>query len=246
MLDMVRKLKSLDIFSSFSERELKEIAPRFEVIYVKHREALFKERNPIDALYLILYGSFKIHKSVHGSDPVIFNFLGPGEFLGVAIADTPNATYPATAIANEDSAVLRCSREFFYEVLVLAPAVRAIVNKQIRERFLEFQNDRCMENARVPQRLADFLCRLWERQKEKNGLQIMIPITRKDIAQRLGTHTETVIRILSQWSKKGWIKTANRRIVVHDISKLREICDEKPDKNIKGSASIDFEDVGST
>lgn len=163
----------------------------------------------------------------------------------MAIADSASATYRASAIASEDSAVLRFSRTFFYDGLSRIPTVRETVNKQIRERFLEFQNDRCMENIRVQQRIADFILRLWQRQKAELGLQIMIPTTRKDIAQRLGTHTETVIRILSQWTKKGWIKTVDKRIVIMNISKLKEIRDDKSHKNIKGSASSDFENVGS-
>lgn len=246
MQDTVRKLKSLDIFQSVAEKNLKEMASKFEIIYIQRREVLFEAGQPINIIYLILYGSFKIQKSFRDSDPVIFNFLGSGQLLGVAIADSAKSTYPATAVANEDSAVLLCSREFFYDSLFQIPSIRAAVNQQIRERFLEFQNDRGMQNVRIPQRIADFLLRLHDRQRKEHGIQIMIPITRKDIAQRLSTHTETVIRILSEWDRKGWIETINRRIVIHNISKLMEIRDEKCHKDFKNSASNDFKDVGST
>lgn len=239
MTNIEEKLRSLKIFDSCSVKDFKELALHFEMIYLKNKEILFKENAPIDTIYIIFYGSIKIQKTLLHADPIIFNFLGPGQFLGVAIAEVNKPTYPATGLANEDSAVLACSTKFYFDVLLRMTAIREIIHKQIRERFLEFQNDRCMENVLVSQRLADLLLRLWERQKMEMGLQIMIPITRKDIAQRLGIQPATVIRILSQWTKKGWIKTSNKRIAIENYAKLRELKDEHTHKKIKGSTSVD-------
>ncbi|WP_415061781.1 Crp/Fnr family transcriptional regulator [Bdellovibrio sp.] len=242
--DVTRKLKSLDVFNALSDRDLKEISPHFEIIHLRHREVLFVEDAPIQDLYLVLYGSFKIQKKVSNSTPVIFNFLGRGEFLGIAMADIAQPRYPATAIANEDSAILRFSRDFFLSILVQVHGVREVVKRQVSERFLELQNDRCMEKGRMPQRIADLLLRLWERQGESSGSQIVIPITRKDIAQRLGTHTETVIRVLSAWGKKGWIQTTDRRIDLLDIQKLQEIRHERSSEQSQRAAPEDSDDVG--
>ncbi|MGZ3779632.1 MAG: Crp/Fnr family transcriptional regulator [Pseudobdellovibrionaceae bacterium] len=239
MSDVFKKLKSLDIFQSVSEQYLHEIAPHFKISYLKHRKTLFKENDAIENIHIILYGSFKIVKKIDPENSIIFNFLESGQFLGITMNDITRTMYPASAVANEDSAVLYCSRQFFNETLLQKPFFRMAINKQIRERFLEFQNDRCLENIRVPQKLADFLLRLLERQKEKNNSQIMMPITRKDIAQRLSIQTETVIRIFSAWTKKGWIQTVNKRIVIHDVTKLRELRDEKPHKHSQRSTSED-------
>lgn len=236
MSDICHKLKSLGLFQSLSDRELKEVSSHFKVFHAKNRTQLFEENMPIDNLYLMLYGSVKIQRNDVAGTPVILNFMGRGEFLGVAMVDLFSPLYPATAIAIEDCGFLCFSRKFFREHLVNIPEIKDTVTRQVGERFMEFQNDRCMERAQIPQRLADFLLRLSERQPQNSGHQILFPITRKDMALRLGTHTETIIRILSTWSKAGVIKTKDRRIEILDELYLREIRymrpPEKPSKSV--------------
>lgn len=245
-MDITQRLKSLDCFRDVPEWILKNLSCQFEVVYIRQREVLFKEDTPIKDLYIVLYGSFKIQRKIPSSTPVILNFLGRGEFLGVAMAGLNYPKYPASAIANEDSAVLRFDRDFFLKELMKMDGVLSAVNQQIGERFLEFQNDRCMEKARVPQKVADFLIRIWSRQKDTGNSQIIIPITRKDIAHRVGTHSETVIRVLSVWTKKGWIKTIDRRIEILDLGKLQEVRDEGHFEYPSGSTSDNSQNVGST
>ncbi|NUN04645.1 MAG: Crp/Fnr family transcriptional regulator [Bdellovibrio sp.] len=223
MTDTLNRLKNLDCFKPMSERDLKEISSQFEVVYVKQRDILFKEDTAIKDLYIVLYGSFKIQKKVHRSTPVILNFLGRGEFLGIAMAGITVPKYPASAVANEDGALLRFDRNFFLNTLMKMESVKTVVNQQMGERFLEFQNDRCMEKARIPQKIADFLLRMCRRQKNNSG-QIQIPITRKEIAQRVGTHTETVIRVLSLWTKNGWIRTEDKHIELLAIHEIERSC----------------------
>lgn len=246
MSDMSHKLRSLGLFQSLSERELKEIAPHFKVIHAKNRTLLFQENLPIDNLYLMLYGSVKIQRNDASGSPVILNFLGRGEFLGVAMVDLFSPLYPATAVAIEDSGFLCFSRKFFKEHLVNIPEVKDTVTRQVGERFMEFQNDRCMERAHIPQKLADFLLRLSERQPHNSGHQILFPITRKDMALRLGTHTETVIRILSAWTKKGVIQTKDRHIEIIDVQYLQEIRHERPSEQSKTTASDNSLDARQT
>lgn len=227
MTDVLNKLKNLECFQSVPEKTLMELSSQFEVMYVKQREVIFKEDTPIKDLYIVLYGSFKIQKKVARSTPVILNFLGRGEFLGIAMAGITIPKYPASAIASEDSALLRFDRNFFLNVLMKIESVKTTVNHQIGERFLEFQNDRCMEKARIPQKIADFLLRMWRRQRGVGGAQILIPITRKDIAQRVGTHTETVIRVLSSWTKNGWIDTRDKHIELVAIAEIEKIAEAR-------------------
>lgn len=236
MSDISHKLKALGIFQNLNDRELKEIASNFKIMQIKNRATLFEENLPIDCLYLILYGSFKIQKTDATGATVILNFLGRGEFLGIAMVDLFSPVYPATAVAIEDSGLLCFSRSFFREHLMQHSQIKDIVTRQVGERFMEFQNDRCMERTHIPQKLADFLLRLLGRQNSCSGQQILFPITRKDMALRIGTHTETVIRVLSDWTKKGIIKTKDRHVEIVDVQYLQEIRNERSFEPIKTTA----------
>lgn len=241
MSDMVHKLKCLGIFSSMSDSTLKELASHFEIVRVKNREVVIHENSPIEFLYMVLYGSVKIQKMGGSGTPVILNFLGRGEFLGISMIDLVAPLYPVSVVAMEDAALLKVSNPFFKETLLKIPEIRAVVSRQICERFQELQNDRCMATSRMPQRLADLIIRILEKQPSMTKAHITMPITRKDLALRLGTHTETIIRILSDWTRRGYIQTINKQIVISDLAGLQGVRNEKTLDSIAGATSKNFE-----
>lgn len=243
MSDMTHLLKKQDVFRHLSDRELKEISPYFELIHVANREMLFQKGEPINHIYLVLYGSFKIQETLDKDTTKIFNFLSKGEFLGVAMAGLPKPRYPTSALCNEDSTLLKIPVGFFFDMLMQLPDLRRRVNRQISERFLEFQNDICKSHRLVPHRVADFLLRLLSRQPP-GAHRISIPLTRSDIADRVGSQSETVIRILSQWTKKGWLKTEGRHIEILDRQALLEVQGERPSRKATSGTSADSENVG--
>lgn len=235
---ILRKLQSFDYFSSLTEMELMAVASRGEIIHLSHNRALFKEGTKIDAVFLVLYGSFKIQQVPPEQEAVIFSFLRRGDFLGVAMAGVKNATYPASAIANEESAVIKFPLKYFNDEFMQHPGLRQIVTQQVSERFFEFQNDRCMAKALTPQKLADLLLRTLDRQPKEHGLRLMIPITRYDMARRIGSQAETVIRFISEWTKNGWIKTEDKHIEILNRQKLEEVKNGKGPRKSSRTTSI--------
>lgn len=233
-----RKLQCFEFFRGIPEVDLKSIASRGEILHLSHNRPLFKEGTRIDAVFLVLYGSFKIQQVPPDQEAVIFNFLSRGEFLGIAMAGVKNANYPASAIANEESAVLKFPLKYFQEEFLQHPTLRQIINYQISERFFEFQNDRCMTKALTPQKLADLLLRTLDRQPKEHGQRLMIPITRYDMARRIGSQAETVIRFISDWTKNGWIKTEDKHIDILNREKLEEIKNGKGPRRASKTTSI--------
>lgn len=242
MSDKISVLKKQDFLRQFTEKELREIAPYFELIHCTQRDTLFEKGQPIEHIYLVLYGSFKIQESIDRDAVKIFNFLSQGEFLGVAMAGLPNPRYPTSAVCNEDSTLLKIPVGLFFDHLMQIPELRRRVNRQISERFLEFQNDICKSHKLAPHRVADFLLRLLARQGSQSGY-INIPLTRNDIAERIGSQSETVIRILSQWTKNGWIQTTDRHIEILNRQALMEVESERPSKKASRGASDHLENV---
>lgn len=230
MADLARRLQNLDVFKNLRERDLIELASFMDIVSFNSREMLFEKGQPIKHIFLVLAGSVKIQESVTPDETKIFNFLGRGEFLGVAMAGLPKPKYPTSARCHEDSVFLRIPLFFFFNTLMQIPEVRTEVNKQVSERFLEFQNDVCKSHCVTPHRIADFLLRLLNRQPPSSQIRIHIPLTRFDIAQRIGAQSETVIRILSEWTKNGWVNTDERHIEILNKQALEEIKRDRPSK----------------
>jgi len=235
---IVRKLQSFDYFQGLSELDLASIASQAQLVHINHSRPLFKEGSAIDSVYLILYGSFKIQQNTRHKEPVIFSFLSRGDFLGIAMAGVHNALYPASAIANEESAVLKFPLKFFNEKFLQYPSLRLVISHQVASRFFEFQNDRCMTKALTPQKLADLLLRTLDRQPKEHGNRVSIPLTRHDMARKIGSQSETVIRFISEWTKNGWIRTEEKHIEIINRAKLEEILNGKNSRRASRPTSI--------
>lgn len=237
MGDLAHKLHNLDMFSSVRERDLQEMAYYMKLLPLHSRELVFEKDDPIQYIYLVLSGSVKIQECSASGDVKIFNFLGRGEFLGITMASLPLPKYPATVRCQEDCVFVQIPLDFFNHTLMNIPRVRSEVTRQITDRFLEFQNDLCKSNCLVAHRMADFILRMLERQPRSSQKRIFIPLTRFDIALKIGAKSETVIRLLSDWTKKGWIETDEKHIEVLNKKALEEVLHERPAKKTSRRAS---------
>lgn len=236
MQEIVRRLQHLETFNHLPERDLKELAYHMKVLHFRNRQIVFNKGEPIRSIHLVLCGSVKIQEELNSEEVKIFNFLARGEFLGVAMAGLPQPKYPTSAQCNEDCTLLEIPLTMFSQMMIQIPELRKEVNKQISERFLEFQNDICKAHRLVPFRLANFLLRMLDRQGPPAPGRIQIPMTRMDIADRIGAQSETIIRVLSTWTKRGWLRTEEKHIEILNRDALQEIQDDSSHKRLETTA----------
>lgn len=236
MSDLYKTLSDLPLFSTLSAVDRRRLAGCCTLRHARSRHFVFRKGEPITEVYFVIYGSVKIQETLAGNQVRIFNFLGQGEFLGVAMAGLPTPTYPACAQCLEDTTLLIIPLQIFFEFLRQRHGIARAVNRQISERFLEFQNDTCMSQQRASLRIADLLLRLLDRQPQNS--EISLPLTRADLAHRVGTKTETVIRVLSDWTKAGILETQSKRIRVLNTNALKEIRYEGTFENLARGTSL--------
>lgn len=228
MSDKISKIKKLDLLEGLAEEQIAAIEKSGTYLNLKKNETLFVENESAQSIYIIVYGSFKITRKEEHGDYVIFNFLDRNQTLGSSVARLPNPYYTVSAVANEESCVLKLSLNQFKLHFLKNPALESRVHTQILERFAEFQNDRCLNNSFACQKLARFLLSTLDRQPQSCRNQIMMPLTRVDIARRLGTKTETIVRHLSQWRKNGWVHTHSKHIEIINRQALEKIAFTTP------------------
>lgn len=236
MSDLYNTLSELPLFSGLPALDRRRLAGCCKLRHTRPRQFVFRKGSSISEVYFVIYGSVKIQEELPGNQTRIFNFLGQGEFLGVAMAGLPDPTYPASALCLEDTTLLVIPLQMFFESLRHHHAIARAVNRQISERFLEFQNDICLSQQRTPQRIADLLLRMMARAPGTS--EIPVPLTRSDIANRVGTKTETVIRVLSEWTRAGIIETQSRRIRVLNLSALKEVRYERSAEDLTRGAPL--------
>ncbi|MFO7878844.1 MAG: Crp/Fnr family transcriptional regulator [Bacteroidota bacterium] len=184
---------------------------------------LYDEGNRINGFYCICSGIIKVFKTgVEGKDQII-RFAKQGDIIGYrsVISGEPACT---SAKVLEDAVIcfvytsdlyylLRKNAEFGIEMLQLACTELGEANNFITD----------VAQKSVRERLAEVLVNL----KNDFGLDedgiLQIYLTREELANLIGTATESVIRLLSEFKNDKLVALQGRKIKILDEAKLNRI-----------------------
>lgn len=195
-----------------------------KVIHLDPRQVLFSKGDQVEFIYLILFGSIRFQSAeLHNEDTVIYAFKSAGSFLGIFTYLEKTHFHTATAVSMESTSILQIPVEHFLNATELYPSLRDEVHRQIAFNFKELQFDREIQKSSTSVRLAHFLIRTLSGQKGLNSRSILMKLTKKDLAKRIGSEPETVVRLLSKWGRNGIIKNRNRMIEVCKIEELTKL-----------------------
>ena len=196
-------------------------------VHYKKGQVIFYEDNLAQGVYCISQGVVKLVKSSEDGREQIIRFSKRGDFLGyrALIAEEP---FVASAECVEDTVACFIPRQPFLEVLAENPRVNQEMLKSLcHELGIADEKITSLAHKSVRERLAETLLILHatfeEDGKGEDNDYIHIVLPREDIANIVGTATETLIRLLSDFKKEGLIELKGKRIRLLDRSKLARI-----------------------
>lgn len=221
--DIGAKLKALPLFQACDDNLITELSMGLTYLRLNADDVLFSAQEPAHSCYVVTMGSVKLSRMTAGGREAVMCFCRPGDFIAAAIMMNPRPLFPLTSTAMESSGVLQIPRQVYVDVWQGRPEIARSINLNIMGRMMEFQDDKTMSSSPVPEKIARFLLRSLDGQPNIFGNTLNLKLSRKDIADRVGTTVETVIRVLSQWTQKGWITTEDQRIVVMDRAALEAL-----------------------
>lgn len=166
------------------------------------------------AQYIIVVeeGIVAIQRTTAEGEGVLVALFGPGDTLCVVPA-LQHIPLPADAVAvTECAQVLAVAAAPALSDLDHHPQLMAAFNRALLEHTSSLRRKIDIVSAgTVPRRVATLLLYLAERfgRTSADGVvQIDPALTREQIGQLVDARTETVIRVMSKWSKAGWIHGA--------------------------------------
>lgn len=193
-------------------------------------EHLFHQGEPAELLFLVVSGRVKLTQVGADGQEVIVRFVGPGQILaGVALV--PGATYPVDGEMVEAGRLLAWARRDLARLAEEHPQLALRTTAVITERLREIQERfRELATQRVAQRLARALLRLARQtgRRTEAGVELDLPLSRRDLAEMTGTTLYTVSRQLSAWEDEGIVTGGRERVVVRAPHRLAEIAEDLP------------------
>ena len=223
-----KDLAKVVVFQNATEDDLKLILKNSIVRSIEEGEFFFFQGDFAQYLYILTSGQVKLMQSNPNGQQVNLRTIYPWQMFGALGAVRSEATYPATAQALENSTGLAIEGSFLHILLETRPKIAfdlmTLMTTYIQEMQARYRE---LATERVEQRVANALLRLAAQvgiRSEKEAI-IELSFSRQDVAEMTGTTLFTVSRLLSDWERKGIIKTGRERIKIirpHDLVRISD------------------------
>lgn len=189
----------------------------------KKKDIIYREGDFGSYVYKIKKGKVKTYRINEDGKELVHDLLKEGDFLGerAVIQDDTRTEF---AEAMEETELILIPRSDFQELIFGNREVSAqfikLLSRHLSDRELELME---MAYNTVRKRTADSLMKLFETYYKEDSSVVTFEISRADLAGMVGTATESVIRILSEFKKDGWIEINGSSISVLEADKIRAV-----------------------
>ncbi|MCC5919114.1 MAG: Crp/Fnr family transcriptional regulator [Cyclobacteriaceae bacterium] len=215
------------LFSDVSSEHMCSISDHKSMISHKKGQILFYEGTRPLGLFCISHGVVKVYKTASNGKEQIIKLAKAGDFLGYSSLLSEEA-YLNTASIVEDASICFIPKENFFKLLHtdsdFSRRLTAAICKD-----LGVAEERITDTAQksIRERLAQTLLMLSETYgiDGEESRKIDVALTREEIAGIVGTATETVIRLLSEFKKDKLIDLQGKKIIILDKHRLSKTAD---------------------
>jgi DNA-binding response OmpR family regulator len=189
------------------------------------KDFIFMEGDAANTLYFIQKGAIKTYKTTESGKYLVTGIFGPGQFVGQLSLLTNKGTYRDTATVLEQAEVFKIPKADFTTLLFSDKLISNKFITMISNDLIDLQEQLIsMAFSSVRQRLAKVLLNLSENEILNNSKNKGISISREDLASLMGTATETIIRMLSDFKDEALISIgSHRKIIIEDKKSIEDI-----------------------
>lgn len=203
--------------------DLKKLSADRRIKHFKKKDIIFSEGNSPNYLYFLAKGKVKTFKSHEYGKELITSLYKEGDFFGytVLLEELP---YTETAEALEDSEICLIPKSDFFSLMHGNIPVMKTFTKMLSDNILEKEKQLVtLAYSTVRKRVAEALIHLQQRYNTSGDQNFSISMSREDLANMVGTATESLIRTLSDFREEKLIEIKGSSITILDSKKLAHL-----------------------
>ncbi len=216
-------IKRFNALKTLTQEELETFSSHKTSLIIKKGENLMTEGNSINGLYCIRDGKAKLTKLNTNGKEQIIKFVKAGDILGHR-SILSEELVGLNAVALEDMHVCFIPKGDILDTIRENNNFSLHMMRNISHQLNE-ANTSISQMAQKPvkDRLAETLLHLEEMFGVDNEGCIDVGLTREEIANTIGTATESAIRLLSNLKKDGVIDLIGKKIKIVNKNTLKNL-----------------------
>ena len=198
---------------------IQDLGKERKVKTVKKKTEIYSEGDMPLHVFFVKSGNVKTFKSHPDGKELIMNLYSANDFFGFEPI-LENGNYTESAVAMQDTELISIPRHDFLVMIQSHPDVSKsfihLLCKKVVEREKQLLN---LAYNSVRQRTAEALLK----SETLKDSQSVISISRDDLAKMVGTASESVIRVLSDFKDEGLIQIEGGKIRIKEPAKLEKV-----------------------
>lgn len=217
---------SNDIFRKLTKEELDVLSYTKNCNTYNKGDIIYTEGTRVTGIYCINSGIIKHYKTGNDGKEQIIRFSKKGDIFGFRAILSGDSACTSTKVIEESSVcfipaahfikLIKENSDFSMSVMKLSCTELGDANQYILD----------IAQKNVRERLAEILLLLNENFGTNEKGELNIFLTREELAGIVGTATESVIRLLSEFKKDSLIELNKRKIKLLDLQKLKRLSAE--------------------
>ena len=194
-----------------------------EIMHVKKKQTIYANNQKPANLFFVSKGKVKTFKINELGKELITDIYKEGEFLGY-IPLMEDTAYQDTAEALQDVELMVIPRADFLAILgsdsLVAQAFIKMLSRDVTEKEEKLVS---LAYNSLRKRIATGLLQVYDKFKKTPADNPRLEISREDLAQIVGTATESLIRTLSDFKSEKLIDIREGKVFIMDEEKLKNM-----------------------
>ncbi len=216
-------LRAFNIFKGLSDEEVEMVNQSMSSTMHKRGSTIYHEGSRINGTFLVVEGILKIFKTGFDGKEQIIRFAKSGDLIGFRSVISDELACSTTKVI-QDTILCYLPGEVLGALLkensYFSMTLMKLTCKELGESN-KFLTDIAQKTVR--ERLAEVLLLLMDTFELDQDHTLQISLTREELANMVGTATESVIRLLSEFKTDKLIELNGRKIKLINIPKLIKI-----------------------
>ncbi|RVU83528.1 cyclic nucleotide-binding domain-containing protein [Leucothrix sargassi] len=215
----VCSFKAICLPTGVCKQDLERLEALIQDSKVHHSgDVVIRQDSAFHKLFAVKSGMYKSVKLNDQGEERVIGFHLPGDIIGL------DAVYPKAYTSSVVALTSSVLCQFDYDQLVtLSAKIPSIQHQLMRLSSKEINIANAFQNAQTAeQKLAGFIHNLSARNAERgySSSQLILSMSRQDIASHLGMAPETISRVLKQFQANDILMINKREMQILDPSRL--------------------------
>ncbi|KOO17220.1 diacylglyceryl transferase [Morganella morganii] len=214
-------LRSCPLFQAAEEDALALVLADSTYRQFAAGELISREGETGKACPLIISGQIDVFRHTWSGEEKVFGMFTAGELVAIAAVFMPHNRFPMSLRARADSSTLMLDKQAILRLCHACPAIMAQLLSRFSLKLYENINHiDWLTSSSAEQRLAAYLLDLKRCQQSDC---VVLPLSRGQLAAKLGVRYETLSRLFSGWRQKAFIGIDKDAVRITNESYLAEL-----------------------